>query len=246
VSTVVTSYSSTKPGTFGYLKKKVARIVGGERQPTILAACGEFLNEQIVKFNAALYECNKVETAIITVTNGADTSLPTLFYKEIEFRVTDVHGDKINELTYIDYAEYHKVFVTRPASLGTFTCYYTLFNVHADGKIRLLPQPDYGASASTQYIKGSYYKRFALLAEDGDILDAPQEIENALVYGAQVEALTIYAPNSPALPVKAMDARDALSRFEKSDRQHEDQHRRFRLPPPTFAGYYSWPYYPGY
>ena len=223
---VSTNTGPAKPRNFGFLKVKVARIIGGARNPRDLEVAGELINDRIIDFNQKLYECNKVETGTLTVTDGV-VSLPVAAFKEIEFRLVDSTGAKIRQLLYKDFAEFHQVWnLDSVATTGNSPMYYTLFNLHLQGQLKLLPTP-----TGTDYVAGSYYRRFNLLFDDDDVLDAPQEIERALVLGAQFDILCALAPENPLVNTYGARAMQAWDAFVVIDRKHEDNHMRFRLAP---------------
>jgi hypothetical protein len=223
VPIVITSSPGTKPGSFAVLKKRVARIVGGQNDPTKLAEAGEYINAAIRIFNTKLYECNKVKSSTITCTGGVGT-LPTAFYKEIECRLTDSTGAKVRQLDYRDWVDFNDTFDGASSGLPAPT-YYTLFNVHTLGQVELLPNP-----STTAYVQLAYYRRFSELVADSESLDAPQEIEEALVLAAQVEMLYTNNPTSQVLQLVQAKAIAAWDGFAVIDRKHENSHPRMRLP----------------
>lgn len=220
---VITASPGTKPGSFASLKKRVARIVGGHNDAVTLGEAGEYINAAVRSFNTKLYDCNKVKSGVITCTNGIGT-LPVAVYKEIECRLTNSAGDKVRQLQYRDWADYQSTFAESASTIPSAT-YYTLFNTHALGQVELLPNP-----SGTSYVKLTYYRRLPLLSDDSESLDAPQEIEEALVLWAQAEMLRTKNPESKVLELTTSMARDAWAAFATIDRKHENDHPRFRLP----------------
>jgi len=229
---VASSAGRARPNQFSSLQTRVAQIVGGQNDSTIKASCGEYINDAIDEFNTRLYECNKLGPTAITVTGGS-ADLPTQFYKEEECQVVDSAGNKLREISYIDWTEYQKVFNFGSYSSGPGPApqYYTLFNTHLTGQIKLLPAP---AATATTYLKITYYKRFDQLASESDILDAPRELQLAIILKAQATALRILRSGEPQLYTQAdAIAERAWMRFAMIDRRHPDMKPRFRLAPLT-------------
>lgn len=108
--------------------------------------------------------------------------------------------------------------------------YYTLFNIHALGQVKLLPPP---SSTNTNYVVLSYYRRFADLVSDSDCLDAPREIEEALILHAQTTFLREQHPGSESYAETAAAARAAWDAFADIDSRHPDNRPRFRLMGPS-------------
>jgi hypothetical protein len=196
-----------------------------------LAAAGEFLNDALIEFNHRVYECNKIGPTVVTLTGGVG-ALPTLFFKEHECTACSATGAPSGSLTYIDWAEFNHTWSPGGAPSGA---YYTLFNTHITGQIQTLPaQVPVGTGLS--YVRITYYRRFALMAAETDILDAPQELTHALVLKAQANMIRVYKSGDPA----AFGATDALAerawaRFVSIDSRHPDMKPRFRLPGPSRA-----------
>lgn len=215
-------------------------MVGGELEPPLLAAALEYLNGAIIQFNTKLFECNKIWRTQLTVTNGVAT-LPAAFFKEHECALVGADGGRIRQLQYMDWAEHEHTFGFSDqfgSEAFTGTIYYTLFNVYGEGKLRLLPFPTNPTGVNTQYVAISYYRRFPLLAGDGDVLDAPQEIQRALVLKAQAEMLRTHAPTNPSVGLLHGLADEAWTQFGIIDRMHKDMKPRFRLAPLTTRGWY--------
>ena len=235
-ATTVSTTSTYRPRIAGVLSQYVARAIGGELEPPVLTAALEYLNQAIIEFNSKLYECNKVFRSTITCTGGVGT-LPTQFYKELECALVDVDGNRIRQLTYLDWAEHEQTFNYSQQSTGSYggPYYYTLFNVYGEGKIRLLPYVS--TSTVVNYAAISYYKRFPVLLSTDDVLDAPQEIERALLLKAQSDMLRIHNPSSPALQMTAALAAQAWEAFGVIDRKHPDMKPRFRLAPLSARGW---------
>lgn len=235
ISASAASTTSTyRPATAGILKQRVARIVGAELEPTMQGAALEYLNEAIIEFNSRLYECNRVFRTQLTVTNG-EASLPAAFYKELECSLVSSTGDRIRQLGYIDWAEHEHTFGYSQQGFGTGGFYqYSLFNIYDEGKLRLMP---FTGATDTSYVKISYHRRFPLLTGDGDVLDAPQEIQRALVLKAQTDMLRTHSPGSNALAITASLAEKAWDEFSNIDRKHPDMKPRFRLAPLTGRGW---------
>lgn len=153
----------------------------------------------------------------------------------MECQLVDVSGNRIRQLEYQDYAEFQHTFnfSTQSAAIGfAGPYYYTLFNIYGLGQVQLLPIPA-STDTSTNYVKISYYKRFPLLTGDGEVLDAPQEIQRALILKAQAEMLRTHNPASPALQIVTGLAEKAWEEFRAIDTKHPDMHPRFRLAPLT-------------
>lgn len=222
--------STYRPATAGVLKQRVARIVGAELEPAMQAAGLEYLNEAIIEFNHRLYEANRVFRTQLTVTNG-EASLPAAFYKELECELVGSTGDRIRQLDYIDWAEHEHTYGYSQQGFGIGGFYqYTLFNIYGEGKLRLMP---FTGATDTSYVKISYYRRFPILTGDGDVLDAPQEIQRALLLKAQADMLRTHNPGSPALQITTALAEKAWEEFLRVDSRHPDMKPRFRLAPLT-------------
>lgn len=239
---VSSSTGPARPNSFNQLKARVARVVGGDTEPTMLAAAGELLNEAITEFNTRLYEFNKIGPTSITCDATGLGTLPSAFYKEIECTLVDSSGNRTHQLNYIDWAEYqHTWSADQQLWLYTSTTNsYTLFNTYRAGQIQLLPIT---ASTSTaQTVKISYYQRIPELARDDEIMDAPREIQRALILWAQADILRIYRNADPAVwtGTKAV-AEQAWDRFRVIDAKHPDMKPRFRLPPIANQWYWGWP-----
>lgn len=228
MSIVSPTVTPARPWQFSRLKSSVARVIGGETDQKVLAAAGDYINEAIIDLNQEMFECNKLKTDTLTVTNGSAT-LPSAFYKEIEFSLVSSTGVKIRQLNYLDYAEFKHTYAypgSEEAS-GSQPTGYTLFNTHVTGILTLLG----AGTPSTNYVSGSYYKRFDLLEGDEEVLDAPQEVQRAILTKARLELLMAYAPQSPSIPMQGDLAAKAWNRLMATQSKHPDHKFRFRLPP---------------
>src|SRR5437773_4129483 len=107
--TIINSTAATYPTTYGTLKTKVARIVGGAAQADMLLEAGEYINSAIIELNTRLYECNKIEPPLVVCADGRGT-LPDPFFKEFECRLVDATGVKIRQLFYKDWVEFNDTF----------------------------------------------------------------------------------------------------------------------------------------
>lgn len=219
--------NAAKPAAFGNLKIKVARVVGGQREPATLGLAGELINEIITELNTKLYECNKFLNARITSASGTATyALATNFYKELEAHEMSAStgGDKVRQLGYIDYAIVQHAYDLLPTT-GRPT-QYTLFNQHNTGNVTFIPTPD-----GIYFYDINYFRRFALLEGDDDVFDAPQEVERVLVLKAQGEILRVLAPSNPMTQTTLAMGEKAWLAFLGVEARHPDKAPHFRLAP---------------
>lgn len=229
---VPSSFGPARPDQFSALKARVARVIGGSQEGPILTAAGEALNEAIMEFNSRVYECNKIGPVPVTCSAGVGT-LPTAFFKEHECALMDTLGNRVRQLNYMDWGEFEHTFSFSQAGLfaaGTVG-YYTLFNIFKTGQIKLLPEAAFSLT-STDTVSITYYRRFPLMAEDEDVLDAPQEIQRALMLWAQADMLRLFRSSDQQTwsATHAM-AEQAWARFISIDQRHPDAKPRFRLAP---------------
>ena len=223
---VSTSTGRAQPNSLSALTTRVVRAVGGLGDPTMEAAAQEAINDALIEINTRLYECNKIGPTLLTLTDGS-VDLPAAVYKELECTLVDASGNAIRQLNYIDWSDYQHTFNGGAASASGSPIYYTFFNTQVDGTLKLLP-----ASTGTSYVNLSYYRRFSLLADGTDVLEAPQEIQRVIVLLAQADMLRVFKSGDPqaAGMTRAM-AEKAWDRFSAIDAKHSDLQFRFRLRP---------------
>ena len=220
------------PHNFGSLKATVALPVGGASDPTMLNEAGMAINRVLLLMNTKLYECNRYMAArITTVASTASYDLPTQFYKEYEVHEMDAAtgGHKVRELKYEEYASWHQTYPYSSYAVDPGTpAAYTMLNVHDSGQITFLPTPD-----GVYYYDVAYYRRFASLVNDADVLDAPQEVEYPLVMLARADMIFTHAPQNQMGAVFEAKGNDAWARFLGIQNRHPDRNPRFRLPMPA-------------
>ncbi len=212
------------------LVKKVVRIYGLEGNDEAKSIALDNLDDEIKEINKELWEFNIVSTsAIPVVEKDEDYTLPTLFYREklAYFEETST-GNRGEPMVYMDwvsfrrlYGSYDKSFTDRPRA-------YSVKNSQREGLVYLGQRPDADTQDNfTLYM--DYYRRIPLLSTTAQ-LEIPQEVENMLLYGAQMRfARDIVGVSHPDVNTYKALHDDAKTQLAEIDRRHPDEVTRFRM-----------------
>jgi len=223
------TWNTAKPSPTNKLVSKVVTLYGLDGDVDAEQRALEFLDETIMEMNTHLYEFNIVKATGITLTGDVSTAaLPDAFYKEkMAFLVRISTSEEADPLVYLDWATFRRLYGENPrAGKSDFPVAYSAKNVHADGLVSLGPQPNAG-TASDFTLTIEYYKRIPLASEASHI-DLPQEVENAIIYGAK-KRLAVYIDGAQAGAGFELWERQALEKLKAVDRRHPDEATRFRL-----------------
>lgn len=222
------SWSAPTPSSTVRLKEKVARLYGLNGDSKAESEALDFLDETVMELNTRLFEFMLIRETGITLT--ADTQEYTLtsnFFKEKSAFLVKSDGVQQRPLTYLDWATYRRLYGEQLTNSNTPDV-YSAFNTHTNGQVSLAPAPSAG-DASDYTLSVEYYRRIPLPSEVSE-LDIPQEVENAILYGAYKKmAIHIQGAYHPDVATFEALFDKAIDNLQAQDRRHPDEKTRFRL-----------------
>lgn len=229
---VPSQFGGTYISSRGYLVRRVTENFGNTTDQELNDVALSLLDETIKEMNSHLYEFNKVHQTGITLSDGVESyTLNSQFFREVN-AILIRGSDSLQRfpLTYLPYPEYEK----RYAASSVFQynrgepLVYTMYNWHLEGIVRIRPVPS-GSFASDFALQVNYYRRIPL-ASASDPLPVPQELEPALIYGAQKRmAIHLNGAADPDVAAYSALERSAIDKLEQLDRRHPDEQARFRV-----------------
>ena len=210
---------------------KVTQVYGAPDDAELRGVAQGLLDDTIKDMNSHLYEFNKKILSSVTMT--ADTREITLnddVYKEhVAYLHHTVDDENEAPMTHLPHVHFLENYGDQSRFKVGIPKVYTFRSLHQDCKIMLGPAPS--TSVATDYtLTVEYYRRIPLVTEDSQI-DVPQEVQTALIYGAQKRmAIHIHADAAhPSVAAFHTLEKDALSRLKQIDKHHPDTVKRFRL-----------------
>jgi hypothetical protein len=207
---------------------KVAATYGWTDDDELEARVLSFLDDTVKDMNSHLYEFMRVGEAGIGLEDGINNYLMSAqVHKESAAFLVATSNVAEQPLVYLPWVHFQRMYTSETDVTGTPHT-YTMFNFHHDGRVYLYPTPE--AETATDFtLSLQYYRRIPLVSQQ-DPLDVPQEVETALVYGAQKRfAIHLYGAGHPDVATFASLEEQALKRLQNIDARHPDALLRFRL-----------------
>lgn len=224
-------WAPTKPSALATLRTKVLQIYGLTSDSDLQTVVDGFIDDTIKDMNSHLYEFNKIVESGLTLTGGTPTVGPTAnaVYKEsLAYLVSTANNIQQAPLIYLPYTKFMDIYGDQEIITTGHTINYTFRNVHGDGLITLGPTPSTG-TANKFDLTIEYYRRIPLNSAE-DPLNVVQELETALVFGAQKRlAIHIMGASHPDVVAFQLLEKDALLRLKGVDKRHPDQRLRFTI-----------------
>jgi len=151
------------------------------------------------------------------------------FYKEkLAYLVKTSDSSSSTPLQFVDWPTFRRLYSPDPDVPTDRPIAYSVQNIEGEGRVYLGPSPS--SSTATDYtLTVEYYRRIPLLSETEQLV-VPQEIENALLYGAQKRmAYHIAGPDAPDVGTFHGLEDVAITRLMEIDRKRPDGGMRFRI-----------------
>lgn len=229
MATVVSSWNSSQPVSRQHLIDRVSRLYGFDSADSELAqVCLDALDDTIDDMNMALFDFNKLGESGIPLVEGQPWVLLTSqFYRESQAYLVNSNGAMQDPLDHLPWSTYQRWY--GDSTITGTPEKYSLFNFEKEGKLYFYPTPDANA-ASAMTLTVEFYRRIPLVSELGisDSLDAPREVQSALVYGAQ-KRIALHLGQSNDIATLAGLEMQALERLKRVDKTHPDERKRFML-----------------
>jgi hypothetical protein len=189
-----------------------------------------FLDSSIKDLNTGLFEFNKiVETGILMGSGQQWVQLGSNAHKlSMVYLTHNTNGDE-PPLTILPWDHFKRLYYQSVKPGKPYVA--TNFNPEREGKVYLFHIPN-DSTVADYTISVEYYTRIPLISEiaEGASLAIPQEMENAIVFGAQKRmAEHLYGPGHKDVAAKSMLESQALERCKTSDRSKPGAQLRFRL-----------------
>jgi hypothetical protein len=158
-------------------KEELAEFAGGGNKPDTLVRAGRSWDAAVREFNVVGWRFNRVQADITLVAGTKTYELPTEFRTPVRAQLVDSNDAENYTLEWIPYERWQITFDSQRTGAGCPEG-YTALNIHGTGLVRYEPFP--AGTLSYPTVRHTYLKRIALATTDGDRLDVPVEVDEAI------------------------------------------------------------------
>lgn len=218
------------------MKEEVAKVAGLERDERAVGDAGVHILRVIDKLNlwdrfAFLREQAALRAVAV---NTTEVSMDTDCYIPLTLQWVDNDGNVKHTIERIDY-ETLSLRGRAEGDEGRPT-HYAILNPHEDRKYYLWPTMD--TKAATDYqLREVFYKRLDRPVDDGDVLNAPEEVAGIVELGAQFRFARIKRPNHTALwSSLGREFKDDLMRLTNADEVDNPENFQWTYGPQATRG----------
>jgi len=166
--------------TLNALIQDILEYIGGEDDPDMQSRAMAALNTAVREFNGVLWKFNRLRQDI-TLTAGRDFSLSANFRAPLAATLLNASNEERERVVWVPFEEFIEYFPDRTGT-GTSPMYYTIRNSHETGIVTVEPK----LVTPLQYpkMRVEYFRRIERVATENDVLNVPEEVEEALVQRA--------------------------------------------------------------
>lgn len=204
--------------TRAQLVEDVLGFTGGIDDTDMKGRAAAALDSAVREFNFLLWKFNRMRQDI-TLTAGRDFNLNAAFRAPLNAQLLDANGEARERVEWVPFEEFAPAYWDL-TDVSSYPEVYTIRNVHETGIVSVNPR----LVAPLQYptLRLDYFRRIVKLAGDGDILNVPEEVEEAIVKRA-VAIILSKVRGVSAYDTTARDARaEAQNLFNFCRAQYED------------------------
>lgn len=204
--------------TRAQLVEEVLGFTGGIDDTDMKGRAAAALNSAVREFNFLLWKFNRMRQDI-TLTAGRDFTLEAPFRATLNAQLLDANGDARDRLEWVPFEEFAPAYWDL-TDVSSYPEVYTIRNAHETGILSVNPK----LVTPLQYptLRLDYFRRIVKLAGDEDVLNVPEEVEEAIVKRA-IAILLSKVRSVSAYDTSARDA-TAMARdlFNVCRAQYED------------------------
>lgn len=171
------------------IRRDILRFVMGGDDPELLGYANDAIRDALNSLNMRNWWW-ALKTQSITLDNtNTEYDLNSNFKAPIKGELLDSSSDRNGMLNWLDPRRFLDA-LNDLTSTANGPRYYTVFSPHANGKVTLDRVPSSNFTDNHSTLRLRYYSRLALVS-DGDVLDAPSEVESFVTwFGKQSIALS--------------------------------------------------------
>jgi len=176
--TSVTSFPQTLDNrSLDALKDEIASFAGGQTRKDTLVRAQEALFEAIRVFNAWSWTFNRVTEDITLVAATADYTLSSNWRNPLRAQMVDSSNDTRDDVSWIKWSDWVSMFPDQ-SNTGSIPLFYTAINIHETGQVTVDPVP--ATTLTWPTLRLFYHRRIETPSSGDDVLEVPEEIEQAI------------------------------------------------------------------
>jgi len=174
----VTSFPQTLNNrSLDALKDELASFSGGQTRKDILKRAQEAIFEAVYAFNATPWTFNRVTEDITLVAAQSEYTLSSNWRNPLRAQMVDSSSKTRDTVEWLPWVSWVSRFPDQ-STTGSIPLMYTAFNIHETGQITVDPVP--ASTLTYPTLRLFYHRRIEVPSNGADILEVPQEVEQAI------------------------------------------------------------------
>jgi len=157
---------------------ELLEYTGGANRPEAQVAAARAWDSAVREFNTVGWRFNRRTQNITLVASTPTYALSSTFRSPIRAVYLDTNSKEQWQLEWMSWEVWVSVYGSGATANASLADYYTAFNIHNQGTIRLEPSP--GTSVTWPTLQVQYLARIALATDNDDRLNVPVEVDEAV------------------------------------------------------------------
>lgn len=176
--TSATSFPQTLNNrTLDAIKNELASFSGGQTRKDILIRAQEAIFEAVYTFNATPWTFNRVSEDITLIADQSEYSLQSNWRNPLRAQMVDSSSKTRQDVQWIPWVVWVSQYPDQ-STTGSMPLTYTAINIHETGQITVDPVP--ATTLTYPTLRLFYHRRIEVPSSGNDILEVPQEVEQAI------------------------------------------------------------------